>query len=146
MKEKIINFIKSHTFLSCVALAFVVALITSIIVAAVMAPSDNDDGYDDDTTQAAHDIKWGSGLTKDVPAFSGEAVNTVGTDSYAAAYYKNVTSEQVAQYTALLESELGVTFSSEKYPRSAVWGEKIIAIHFNVTEMKMSVTVVKTSE
>lgn len=88
-----------------------------------------------------NDISWGSGLTESVPEFDGEAVAFESGEGYAAAYYNNVTSEQVEAYTERIETECGTEFSSDKYPRSAIAGDKIIVIHYNVTEMKMSVTV-----
>lgn len=146
MKEKVLNFIKTHALLSCVICAFVVALLTSVIVAAIMMPDSEIEHSDTESEEMRHDIEWGDGITDGIPEFSGDPVSVEGTDSYAAAYYEGVKSEQIAEYTSQLESELGIKFSSEKYPRSAVWGEKMIAIHYNVTEMKLSVTVVETEE
>ncbi len=146
MKEKIFNFIKSHALISCVICAFVVALLTSVIVAAIMMPDSGSDASETESNEAKREIEWGDGVTDGVPEFSVEPVSVEGTDGYAAAYYEDVTSEQIAEYVSTLESELGIKFSSDKYPRSAVWDEKIIAIHYNVTEMKLSVTVVKTAE
>ena len=145
MKEKIINFIKSNALLSCIICAFVVALLTSVIVAAVMIPDGESDVSAAESNEAKHKIEWGKGITDGVPEFSGEPVSVEGTDGYVAAYYENVRSEQIAEYISLVENELGIKFSSDKYPRSAVWGDKLIAIHYNVTEMKLSVTVVSES-
>ena len=150
MKDKILNFIKNNALLSCVICAFVVALITSIIVAAIMMPDsgtgENSDALNGESETALRRINWGDGITKDIPRFSVEPELVEATSESAAAYYMGVTSEQIAEYVALLERELGIEFSSDKYPRSAVWGDKIIAIHYNVTEMNFSVTVAKASD
>ena len=88
---------------------------------------------------------WGEGITSDIPQFSVEADSLdLDSDGYASAYYSDVTIEQANSYAEQLQDELGITFSySDKFPRSAIYGEKIIVIHYNVTEMKLSVTVVK---
>ncbi len=88
---------------------------------------------------------WGEGITSDIPQFSGKADSLdLDSDEYASAYYSDVTIEQANGYAEKLQNELGITFSySDKFPRSAIYGEKIIVIHYNVTEMKLSVTVVK---
>lgn len=132
-KENITAFIKRYKYILLAAAALLA--VTVILIAAL--PSDGD------SEQPLPD--WGEGVTEGIPEFSQEYVSNSGGTGYAAFYYENVTSEQVGEYTALLERECGISFSSDKYPRSAKYGEKSITIHYNVTEMKMSVTVTVNS-
>lgn len=74
--------------------------------------------------------------------FSGKDRTSVQvTETYASAYFENVSSEEVAEYISEVEEKCDVTFSSERFPRSAVLEDKIIVVHYNVTETKLSVTV-----
>lgn len=85
---------------------------------------------------------WGKGVTEGIPLPQDiKAVAVSGDDTSAAAYFENVTSDDIGAYAALLESECGITFSGDSFPRSAIYGERIIVLHYNVTEMKFSVTV-----
>ena len=53
---------------------------------------------------------------------------------------------QINEYIKLLERECKIKFDGEKYPRKAIMGDKIIVIHYNVTEMNFSVTVASTGD
>lgn len=88
--------------------------------------------------------EWGEGPSNGIPEFEGTAysVDIPENGNYAAAYYKEVTGEQINAYAAELEEKLGVSFQGTKYPRSAISGEKIIVLNYNVTEMLFSVTVI----
>lgn len=140
MKEKLtdilnkaISFVKKNTALAvCVALA-VVIIVTVIIIVTASGGSNRNDA----------DKKWGEGITESIPEFDGVCDSLeMNGDSYCAAYYSDVTGDEVAEYIAELEKECNISFNSDKYPRSAVYGDKIIAIHYNVTEKRFSVTVV----
>ncbi len=86
--------------------------------------------------------KWGKDITEGIPLPQDmKAVSTNGDENYAAAYFEGVSSEAAAEYASLLESECGIEFTNDNYPRSAIHGERIIVLHYNVTEMKLSVTV-----
>lgn len=131
MAEKIINYIKTHLLVVC---GITVAVIALIVAIALLSGNDS---------ETAEEHEWGDGITDNIPEFSGtpESFDFGSDGSYAAAYYSGVTSEQVSEYIVKLESKLEIDFSSDKYPCSAVCGEKIIVIHYNVTEMRFSVTV-----
>ncbi len=139
MKDKIGGLLaalkKNLAVTACVALVFLV-----IIVLVAVFSSAEDAG-------SAQDFEWGDGLTESIPAFSGEdEILTAGENGeYAAAYYSKVSGESVEAYIQTLEQELGIDFGEGEYPRSAVYGEKFIAIHYNVTEMTFSVTVAAKS-
>ena len=87
---------------------------------------------------------WGNGLTKDIPEFDHqlESFTQAENGGYAAAYYKNVSGEEIAQYISAL-AESGIVLESGVYPASAILEDKIITVHYNVTEMLFSVTVTK---
>ncbi len=128
-KDNITAFINKYKYILLAAAALLV--VTVILIAAIPSDSDSEQS----------DLEWGEGITEGIPEFSQECASKSGGNGYAAFYYENVTSEQVGEYTSLIERECGISFSSDKYPRSAKYGEKSITIHYNVTEMKMSVTV-----
>ena len=140
MKEKFSQILtslkKNLTVTACVALVFLVI----IVLVAVFSTADE---------AATEDTKsWGDGITDGIPAFDGENGEFAFGDSgeYAAAYYKNVSSEQTEEYIKMLESELSVEFTDGEFPKSAIYGEKIIALHYNITEMTFSVTVAKKGD
>lgn len=135
MKEKIYNFIKEHNALVLCGAAIVAMIVVLVLVLSLRG-----------SESAQEDISWGEGLTESIPRFEGSNEERIESgDSFVAAYYNNVTSEQVEEYTSLIESECGITFSSDKYPRSAVDEGRVIVIHYSLTEMKLSVTVTKTA-
>ena len=142
MKEKIIDiykktldFAKSNRY---VTIGIAVAIVVLIAVIVIISVSGN--GTD------ATNGDWGDGLTEKIPRFDGNCTNSVITDSFCAAYYTDVTGDAVEEYIDKIESECNVKFEGERYPRSATYGEKIIAVHYNVTEKKFSVTVVLKNE
>jgi hypothetical protein len=127
--NKIIDYTKSHLpLVGGIALAIIVL---AIILIVALGGGDGDTG------------EWGEGITKDIPEFASNSESMeFGTDNtYAAAYYTDVTSEQVAEYIGKLETELGARFTSDKYPCSAVLEDRIITLHYNVTEKRFSVTI-----
>lgn len=147
LKEKVVKFIKDKPIIAWAIGTVAIALLVAVIVSAIFSASSSPEG--NESSQADVEVKWGEGITEGIPSFSpapDSASTLKGTKAGIAAYYTEVTSEQVSAYTALIETECGIKFSSDKYPRSAVFGDKIIAIHYNVTEKKMSVTVVKNGE
>ena len=135
MKDKINGFLaalkKNITITSCIALIF---LLIIVIVAVFSTAEDSASG---------NNANWGEGLTENLPAFSGEneTITSGENGEYVAAYYNNVTGEQVETYIQTLAQELGIDFSEGVYPRSAIYDDKVIAIHYNVTEMTFSITV-----
>lgn len=132
--KKTVDFLKNNVILSiCCAAALAVVIIVIVLVSA--------SGGDDDKKN--FDGKWGDGITENIPEFDGKCDSLQNDeDVYCVAYYSEVTGEEVAEYISEIENECDVKFEGSKYPRSAVCGDKIIVIHYNVTEMKFSVTVV----
>lgn len=135
MKEKIYNFLKNNTALVLCGLAVAIMIVVLVLVFALGGSNDE-----------KNDISWGMGLTESVPKFENTAESIENGNGFVTAYYNNVTSEQVEAYTERIESEMGIKFLSDKYPRSAIGEDKIIVIHYNVTEMKMSVTVTEAEQ
>jgi len=94
---------------------------------------------------AENDLKWGEGITADIPEFTKQGeIRSASDGSYASAYYSDVSGEEIKAYISALEQECGVKFSGEKYPMTVEYGEKTIILHYNVTEMEFSVTVIET--
>ena len=138
MKEKVINlykkaldFAKNNLYLT-IGIAVAVVVLIGVIVAIAVSGNGG----------TAESSEWGVGLTENIPEFDGNCESTVISDGFCAAYYNDVKGDEVEEYIDKIESECNVRFEGDKYPRSAAYGEKIIAIHYNVTEMKFSVTVV----
>ena len=135
MKDKIIGFLsavkRNITVTACVALVFLVI----IVLVAVFSESLE--------TASSEDFSWGEGITEGIAAFQGEneKLDFGKNGSYATAYYTNVTGENVNGYIEKLENELNIRFGESGYPRVAEYGEKLIAVHYNVPEMSFSVTV-----
>ncbi len=134
MKEKVTDFIKNYKYPLIGAVCALIAIIIILVVSL--------SGGKDVSEEA---LEWGEGVTEGIPEFGQAYVSQAGNEGYAAFYYENVTVVQVEEYTALIEKECNIQFSSDKYPRTAKYGEKAIVIHYNVTEMKMSVTVTVNS-
>ncbi len=127
--NKIIDYTKAHLpLVGGIALAIIVLAI--ILIVALGGGNGNAES-------------WGEGITEGIPEFASKSDSEeFGSDNtYAAAYYTDVTSEQVAEYIDKLETELVVKFASDKYPCSAVLDDRIITLHYNVTEKRFSVTV-----
>ena len=129
--HKIITYIRENKKIAVITVAIILAIIAAIIV--IICISGNSEQIDEQ--------KWGEGLTKDVPMFSEEFKSFDFNENYQAMYFENVTTEQIKDYEAKLSELCGISFEGEIYPRSAVFGDRIIVIHYNVTEMKFSVTV-----
>lgn len=134
MKEKISGFLsalkRNITVTACIALVFLVIIILVAI-------------FSDSEETAENNFSWGDGITEGIPSFNGEneKLDVGENGEFAAAYYTNVTGEGASIYIHKLEKELDVKFSENGYPRVAVYGDKLIAVHYNVTEMTCSVTV-----
>lgn len=135
MTEKIINYIKKH---KTAVTAICAAIVLTAFLAVIILVSGGDEP--DEKHERA---SWGNNsITENIPEFQGELASLdTNSDSYTAAYYSNVSGEKVSEYISELEAQLNVKFNGEKYPRTAVYGDKIIVIHYNVTEMRLSVTV-----
>ena len=140
MKEKILDFwskavafVKKNLVvcISCLAALIVVITVIAVVAALNREPSSSNDGA------------WGYGITEDIPEFDGEcdSIDESG-DDYFVAYYSDVSGNEVTEYIAEIEQKCEIKFKGDKYPRSAVYGDRIIAVHYNVTEKMFSVTVV----
>ena len=106
------------------------ALIIVVVVVVALAANGSGNG------------KWGRGVTSGVPMPSGLDASSVNvTKNHAAAYFEDVTGEEVSAYIELVEDKCDVVFESDRFPRTAELDDKIIVIHYNVTEKKLSVTV-----
>lgn len=92
------------------------------------------------------DVAWGMGVTEGIPAFSDDFATFSDGNGYMVAYYTDVTTEQIAEYVAKLASDCGIVFDSDKYPRTTMYNDKTITIHYNVTEKKFSVTVTQIGD
>ncbi len=132
--KKAVEFIKKNAVLSiCCAVALAVIIIVIILVSVL----------GDNNGKKNNNDNWGIGITEDIPEFDGTCDSIESNeDGYCVAYYSDVTGDEVSEYISEIETECGVKFEGSKYPRSAVYDDKIIVIHYNVTEMKFSVTVV----
>ncbi len=88
-------------------------------------------------------LEWGSGMTEGIPAFSGEIISKeIKEKGYSAVYYSNATLEQVENYINQLETQLNVDFAeSEMFPKTVLWNQKLITLHYDSAEMKLSVTI-----
>ena len=133
--NKVIDYINDHKKGAALVSSACLIAVATIILICVYASGDGRRSREPDETG------WGNGITEDIPCFSEDADSFKLTDEYAAAYYSDVKGEQVEEYVEILAEKCGVKFESDKYPRSAVLGDRIIALHYNVTEMHFSVTV-----
>jgi hypothetical protein len=126
-KTKVVEFVKTNVALSVGIAALVLATVAFVVIACMSgnAPATN----------------WGTGLTEGIPAFSGNYTSLESSDKFTAAYYSDVTGEQIDEYISKLENDCGIKFKSEMYPRSASYNDKLLVLHYNVTEKKFSVTV-----
>lgn len=126
--DKASGFAKKHFALTLGVLAILIVIII-VVITIVSGGGETSD-------------KWGKGITKGVPMPSGlNAASVKVSETHAAAYFEDVSSEEVSEYVTLIEEECDVVFENERFPRSAVCDDKIIVIHYNVTEKKLSVTV-----
>ncbi len=92
-------------------------------------------------------LEWGSGMTENIPVFSGEIISQeIKENGYCAVYYSNATLEQVENYINQLEAQLSVDFGeNERFPKTALWNHKLITLHYDSAEMKLSVTITEKS-
>ncbi len=123
---------KKRSLLILISFLTVLALVITVICLSGNSP-------EEDPPQ------WGEGITEGIPAFGEEFKSFDADSSFQTMYYENVTTEQVKDYETRLSDQCGIVFQGEIYPRSAIYGDKIIVIHYNVTEMKFSVTVTQKS-
>ena len=140
MKEKIIELFKKAVAFAKDQKILVIcsaAALAVIITGAVLIAASGEDNVNNDSEN-----EWGIGITENIPEFEGECDGIMLEENFGTAYYSNVKSDEIEAYISKIETECGVEFEGDKYPRSAVYGDRIIAIHYNVTEMKFSVTVV----
>ena len=129
--------ISSKKYYIIAAIAVAVAVLFAAIMVAVNA----------NETEGTEKNAWDEYvLTQDIPEFRGEYDNMVFTSDSVAAYYSAVTSEEIAEYVQKLYDECGIELNGEIYPRAAVYGERIIVLHYNVTEREFSVTVAVNGE
>ncbi len=130
--EKILEILKKYGYTVGIVL---VALILAILVIGFNACGKKDEPEESSKTQTEYYCE--------IPEFSKNPDNTDSPENggYTAFYYSDVSGEQVTEYIALLEKELKIKFNSNVYPKTAIYGEKIIAIHYNVTEKRLSVTI-----
>lgn len=140
MKEKILDvfnkslaFFKKNLVLS-ISIAAAVVVIAVVLIIVLASGGDTD---------SSHESGWGYGITANIPEFDGDFdhIKKVGNESYVA-YYSNVAGESVSAYMDEIEEKCNVSFGGDKYPCSAVYGDRIIVLHYNATEKKLSVTVV----
>lgn len=132
--KELLNFFKKNYIPVCIA---VVVLTVGIVILSLLLSGGEEGTENSDALQNL----WGSGLTEGLPAFSEEYENIDVGEGYVAAYYEGVSSEKVGEYAKMLEKELAVEFSKDKYPYVAECEDKFIVLHYNVTEMRFSITV-----
>jgi len=130
MMEKILEIIKKYSYTIVIV---AVAVVLTVLVIGFNACGNGEDasGSSSDKTVSYAEL----------PEFSKAPDSTDKSEDYTAYYYTDVTGEQVSAYIAELEQELDIRFLSEHYPKTAIYGDKIIAIHYNVTEKRLSVTI-----
>ena len=131
--NKVTGYVKENKLLAISA-----ALVITVVIVGVLLLALRSDG------KKVVDYNWGDGITEGIPAFSKSEENlSVAEDgSYVAAYYTEVTIAQVEEYIDFVETACNIEFRGEQYPKTASCDGKIIAIHYNVTNMQLSVTVV----
>ena len=134
-----VRWVKNNKKIAIIIATSVLVAVLAVVLVCVLR-SDTAERDDEDKPD------WGMGITENIPCFSEKMDNFTCTDDYAAAYYSNVSSEQVEEYTARISEACGIQFQGQKYPRTAVYGDRIIALHYNVTEMRFSVTVARAGD
>ena len=108
---RLLQLIKAHKKESIIVAAAVLAITVVIILACVLLGNGNE------IQQDATEIDWGTGLTENIPCFSENADSLEKGETYVAAYYSNVTSEQVASYVAKLKEEcVPIDYITENAP------------------------------
>lgn len=134
MKAKAFDLIKKYKY----AVIAGVALLLVLVIVIAIAASSSDRSHKSE--------KWGEGITEGIPQFDGSNEEIESGEGYVAAYYKNVSGDDIAEYVSELKSACGISFDGDKYPRTAIYGDRIITLHYNVTEMKFSVTVTNINQ
>lgn len=152
MKEKIKTYWqKFKTALDRYLIQFTCAAVVVIIIAFVcVACNIINNATENQNTSSEYSevvLEWGSGMTENIPAFSGEIISQeIKENGYCAVYYSNVTSNQVEDYINQLEAQLSVDFGeNERFPKTVLWDEKLITLHYDSAEMKLSVTITEKS-
>lgn len=115
-------------------LTAVILIAVVIIIIAVVSSAKHSNSQAESTWR-------GSPLTESIPEFAQNADSIKITKTSAAAFYSEVSSSDIAQYVERLRDDCGVDLSGEGFPRSAVYGDRVIALHYNYTDRKFSVTV-----
>ncbi len=93
--------------------------------------------------QSGSKTEWGKNtLASGLPEISAAAAEYSDTDGAFAAYYSGVTLAQAEEYACELEAATGKSFSGKSYPRVLNDENRIITLHMNISENKLSVTVI----
>ncbi len=93
--------------------------------------------------QSGSKTEWGKNtLASGLPEISAAAAEYSDTDGAFAAYYNGVTLAQAEEYACELEAATGKSFSGKSYPRVLNDENRIITLHMNISENKLSVTVI----
>ncbi len=136
MMEKILEIIKKYSYTIAIGL-FAVILACVAIGSFACEEKNPKDEVSEETSAPESKIE----VSQVLPEFFKSPDSVDVSDGYAAYYYSDVTENDVSEYVSKLEKELGVKFENEIYPKTADCGDKIIAIHYGVTEKRLSVTV-----
>ena len=100
---ELVSLIKSHKKESVIVAASVFAVAVVIILVCVFCFGGSEPEKQDNNE------KWGTGLTENIPEFSGNADSVRRGNGYVAAYYSNVTGEEITEYLETL-AECGIEF------------------------------------
>ena len=136
MMEKILEIIKKYSYTIAIGL-FAVVLACMAIGSFACDDKKSKNKGNDDGSKPESEIQ----VSQELPEFFKSPDSSDISDGYAAYYYSDVTEKDVLEYISKLEKELGIKFENEIYPKTADCGDKIIAIHYGVTEKRLSVTV-----
>ncbi|MBO4452892.1 MAG: hypothetical protein J5793_03050 [Clostridia bacterium] len=144
LKYYFIDLFRSHRKKIITAAVLIAAVAVTVTVIAVASANGVEPPADPEAVNSALLEELFDGI----PEFPGEAYKTEAKDGAAVFYYSGVTGESVAQYAEKLYSEKGIDLRAESYiyPRSAVYGDRVIAISYNATEQNFSITVTKAAD
>ncbi len=95
------------------------------------------------------ETEWNkNALAAGLPEITACAAEYSASGNAFAAYYSGVSLARAEEYARELEAATGKSFSGESYPRVLDDGNRIITLHMNVSENRLSVTVIgdKTQE
>jgi len=110
------------------AVVVIAAVVAAIVLSAIRSGSETE---------------WGkSPLASGLPEISAAAAEYSDTDGAFAAYYSGVTLARAEEYARELEAATGKSFSGKSYPRVLNDENRIITLHMNISENKLSVTVI----